>query len=243
MVKVVSNRKGEFNHGLTRNLGVRIARGKYVCFLSQDISLINDQFIHRFTHYLDEIPRAMAIFGKQYPYHNASAIEKLNNRLFYSALGQYSNKEGVVIQDINNKFAPLNSKNNLLWYSLSNVFACYKRSFLLKNPFPETNYGEDILIGKRIIEKKLIKIYDSKSVCYHSHNLSLREFMKRQLLELRLKNNLNIPRNRMSLKIIYILHQKWGLFKKLNILRAIGCDYLIKLPLFLIYRVSAYLAG
>lgn len=237
-VRIVGIKKSDFNHGETRNLGARIAKGKYVCYFSQDISIPNPLFLHRFPELLEKNKRAVAVFGRQIPYPASPPLEKLNMQTLYRALGRFVNAEGILVQDKNSPFAPLRG-NEYLWYTLSNAFSCYRREFLTGHPFPESSYGEDLLAGKSIIEKGRAKIYDSKSTCIHSHNHSTGEYLTRQLEEIRLRKKMKIPHFRLGEKIRCLMRdQKRNLGEKTGLFFMLGFDYALRGVLYLYFRTA-----
>jgi len=145
--------KESFNHAKTRNFAVKLATGKYVCFFSQDAIPGNSKFLQYFIQDLEINEKFVAVYGKHIPYKETPYIPKLEILYRFKMLDNYTNKSGLLIQDLDNPFIPYTDNNKLLWYFLSDTFSCYKKSFLIRNPFPQTDYGEDFFLGKIIINK------------------------------------------------------------------------------------------
>ncbi|MBU0572391.1 glycosyltransferase family 2 protein [Patescibacteria group bacterium] len=178
--KVYEIKKKDFNHSKTRNFGVSLAKGKYVCFVSGDAL---PKVKHSFDYFLEDLKldkKVVAVYTKDTPYRNTPFIQKLEVLCRYEQLDKYTNKKGVLIQNLKKPFLPYTSENKFLWYVLSNVFACYKRRFLINHPFSKTNYGEDVLMGKYIIKNGFTKIYDKRCKVIHSHIYTPYEYYKRQ---------------------------------------------------------------
>jgi len=89
-----------------------------------------------------------------------------------------------------------------------------KKSFLIKNTFINSEF-EDVIMGKKIIEKGYEKIYDSRCVIKHSHNYSLYEYFLRLVNEYSICSNLDLGPQKIKFfsKFLYI----WSLDKKIYI--------------------------
>jgi rhamnosyltransferase len=188
-LRIIRIPKRDFNHGDTRNRGVRMARGKLVCFFSQDVMLKGKDMFRHFAQDLELHPKAVAVFGKNIPYPSAGFVNSLEHQCRWERIDRYTDRSGVLVQTLEKPFVPYVPGNHFIWYFFGNTASCFKRSFLLKHPFPRTGYGEDILIGKRIIELGYAKIYDTRCAIYHSHEYGLREYWDRQTESLRLRYN------------------------------------------------------
>lgn len=177
---VVDIKKREFNHGDIRNLGVSKTTGKYIIFVSQDAYPIGVDFIDNFIEDLNN-KNTVAVFGKEVPPKGT-----VRNYLYFEHKAWF--KQYDIHQDTKGRVffnekrrKDSNISNDLIyWYSLSNVFSCYKRSFLIKNKFATIYHGEDVLMGKLIIERGLIKVYDSRCCVVHFHS-SLKNYIKRSI--------------------------------------------------------------
>lgn len=230
-LRLINIKKEEFNHAKTRNDAVKIAEGKYICFLSADAIPYNKNIFNYFSEDFNLDEKVVAVFGKHIPYTDTSIIQKVEILCRFDRLDQYTNKKGLLIQTLEKPFTPYNDENKLLWYSLFNTFACYQRSFLLKQPFPKTDYFEDLLLGKIIIESGFTKIYDRRATVIHSHRLSLLEYYRMQkkdfvlrISKFKLKEKVNV-----LCKIKRIFNLKISFVKKVIYLIQLGFYYLLKL--------------
>lgn len=179
-MKVYEIKKKDFNHGKTRNFGVSLAKGELVCFVSGDAL---PKAKRSFDYFLEDLrldKKVVAVYTKDTPYKDTPFIQKLEVLCRYEQFDKHISKKGVLIQNLEKPFVPFTNENKFLWYVLSNVFACYKRRFLVNHPFPKTNYGEDVLMGKFIIKNGFTKIYDRRCEVTHSHKYTLHEYYKRQ---------------------------------------------------------------
>ena len=226
-------KKDDFNFGTTRNLAVKFARGKYILFISADAVPLNKNFL---SYFLDDFRidnKVMAVFGKQIPFDNSSFISILEISFFFERLEKYVNKDGIFIQSKNHS---LYNEQKYLLYFISNVFACYRRDFLLSHPFKKVVRCEDLLIGKEIIEKGFIKIFDARYLIIHSHNFSLFQYYKLQRMEFFMKINNNIQKEIRFLntieKIKMIIKLKQNIILKIYYLFYFTVFFLAKLMAF-----------
>ncbi|OGK11534.1 hypothetical protein A2768_01785 [Candidatus Roizmanbacteria bacterium RIFCSPHIGHO2_01_FULL_37_16] len=240
-LKLIEINKKEFNHGLTRNLGVKIAKGKYICFFSQDAKPISKRFL---DYYLEDFKidkKIKAIYGKHIYYLNTPIIQKIESDCFWSKLDPYLNKKGVLIKNISHEFVPFNKRNKYLWYEVSDTSSCYQRDFLLKNPFPRTMYGEDMMAGKAIIDSGLSIVYDTRCSVKHSHSYSLFEYYKRE------KESVGLVINGMKLrkktnficKLEKVMNLKMPYYKKIYYFGELVVYYFLKLLILAILKIEA----
>jgi rhamnosyltransferase len=239
-VKVCEIKKKDFNHGKTRNFGVSLAKGEFVCFVSGDAL---PKVKRSFDYFLEDLrldKKVVAAYTKDTPYKNTPFIQKLEVLCRYEQLDKYTSNKGVLIQNLEKPFVPYTSDSKFLWYILSNVFACYKRRFLVSHPFTKTNYGEDVLMGKFIIKNGFTKIYDRRCEVAHSHIYTLYEYYKRQKEDFSLRySKLKLGGKGLVLcKIKKILALNIPLTKKFYYLIQLLFYYLIKLVALAHARVS-----
>lgn len=239
-LRIVNILKNEFNHGETRNYGVKLAQGKYVCFLSQDVLPLDTDFLKYFKKDLESNRDVVAVFGKQIPYPDTPLIQKIEQICNWNKFDKYLNQDGIIIQNIKKPFISYNENTKFLWYSISDAFSCYKRSFLRKNPLPKISYGEDIWMGKKIIELGLTKIYDTRAKVLHSHYYSLIQYYQQQVYDFKSKFKvLNLKKKtNLTCKVKIILNLNKGFFIKIYALFELFLYYLIKLIVIVMIRIN-----
>jgi len=232
----------EFNHGLTRNIGVKLARGKYICFISADISLENKNI---FKHLLNDFlinKKVVAVFGKHIPYDDCSISHKLDIICWFDKFDRYT-KHHILIQDKNKPFIPYIRDTMYLWWPLANTFTCYLKSYLLKNPFKRVDYGEDYYMGKHIIESNSIKIYDNRCLIKHSHDYTLGEYYRRLSKDFNLKYSileLKEPSN-FFIKLKKIIALEISDLLKVQYLSEVTFIYIVKSIIFTKLKVELFL--
>lgn len=227
-IKYIRIKKSDFNYAETRNLATSLAKGKYIYFISGDALPSNEDFLERTLYDFNINNTIVCVFGKMIPKKDCSAYFSLEQICFFEKLDKYTDKSGIFIAS---RDLALNT-NSLAYYFISNVFACYRGEFLLKNPFEKTNIGsEDILMGKKIIRNRYAKLYDCHLTVIHSHNYSIRKYywmQKRDLIIRYKKTGMRFSSNAGS-KLRKIVYMKIKLLAKISLFTQWIFYYVIKL--------------
>ncbi len=164
-IKVLRIKPRNFGHGKTRNELVKIAKGKIIVFISQDIKITSNLWLYHLIKPLEK-SEVGAAFSRQIPHPDANLYDKF----FYSQA--YPNKNRII--DAKN----LTFGVDTIFFSM--VSAAAKKSLLIKYPFvKDKDASIDQWWAKTVIEKGFKIAYVSKTVVYHSHNYSLKELFKR----------------------------------------------------------------
>lgn len=237
--------KKNFNHGITRNQAVRISKGKYVLFLSQDVLLPTRTFFKRMIKAFDISSNVVAIIGQQKPYNNTPINEKLDIMAYYNSLNKLcNNKSRLYIADPARKFSQ-NTNASYNYLSLSDAFCSYRRNFLLKNPFPNVSYGEDMYLAREIFKQKKVVVYDSKTTITHSNRLSFLEYIKRLLVDYKYRAHFKHVKHGVyaHYKIQYIRKLNDPLYIKARYMLQLAIVYVIKIILKLFAQISYKLSN
>ena len=199
--KIIKIKAEDFGHGKTRNIGVKLAKGKYIIFLTQDAVPKNDIWISELIKPLRD-KNIAGVYSRQIPREN----EKIIDRFFYLSL--YSDKSKI--WNWNN----FTQGDNIF----SDVSSAIKRDFLLKFPFSNTIIlAEDYEWAQKILKQRYNIMYNSKSEVIHSHSYNLINLSKR---------NFDIG---VSYRTIYSSKEKQvGFFKKGMKILSNEMKYLIK---------------
>ena len=193
----------EFNHGLTRNMGMELARGRYVVLMTQDAIPADNYWLENIlVNFKDEL--VAGVYCRQIPREDADVLTKrhLNNWL--------TGRQCRVINFIENRedYNALEPMKKLMLCTFDNVCSCVRKSVWEKIPFTETYFAEDLEWGKKAIEAGYKLVYEPRAAVIHSHNRSfLYEYKRtylchRRLFELfRLQN---VPTfNHVFLNVLY----------------------------------------
>ena len=178
-VRLIQIPNKEFNHGRTRNMGVKIAKGNYVAFLTQDAVPEAEHWLQRLVDafYLDE--KVGAVYGLQIPRENCDPMTKRDMINFFASMGP---KDKHTVQYIYPGEAR-NSVNSLEFYS--DVNSCIKKEVWKKVPYKELEYAEDQALGRDILKSGYKKVYEPRAAVIHSHSYPLFTYFQRQFDEYR----------------------------------------------------------
>lgn len=165
---VIEIDKNEFSHARTRNKA--LAYTKYdnvVCFV-QDAIPCSNTWLSDLERSLNEYD-VSAVYIRQIPHQDADLYARFEVEYHSKYLG-----DKPVIQQIDSieSFREMNYRDALRIIRLDNVCAIYRKELLLKRPFPEVDFAEDmawayqnLLAGNRVLYQPNIKVR-------HSHNRS-----------------------------------------------------------------------
>jgi len=156
-------KKSEFGHGKTRNYGARIAKGKYIIFLTQDAIPRNKSWLKSIIKSLDSSDVAGA-FSRQIARGSAAPMEKF----FYTKM--YREKSLIITEG--------NAASQDILFS--NASSAMRKSFILKHPFAEDILmSEDLAWARQMLKEGYKIVYEADSLITHSHNTSFKMLFKR----------------------------------------------------------------
>jgi rhamnosyltransferase len=161
--------KAEFNHGRTRDLGIREVAADFYIFLTQDAILVNPQAFENLIACYQN-PNVGCAYGRQLPHHDATLLASHARAFNYpetSCLKRYNDREKLGVKT----------------YFNSDSFSSYRATaYHEAGGFPNhTILGEDAYIAaKMLTSPSHFEIaYCAEAMVYHSHNYSPLEEFKR----------------------------------------------------------------
>ncbi|HEX6308361.1 MAG TPA: glycosyltransferase family 2 protein [Longimicrobiales bacterium] len=159
----------EFGHGRTRNLGVRLARGEVVCFLTHDVLPCTPDWPVRFAEAFAD-PAVAGVYGRQVP-RDASTME-----MFFVALNY---PQRPLRFDPGPR--PHHPRPGRVLFS--NAFSAVRRQTALRIPFPDwIGYSEDLVWAHYILAAGHSLLYEPRAEALHAHHYSLRALFRRTYL-------------------------------------------------------------
>ncbi|MDB4950369.1 MAG: rhamnosyltransferase [Gemmatimonadetes bacterium] len=159
----------EFGHGRTRNLGVGMATGDVVCFMTQDVLPCTPDWPLRLAAALED-PTVAGVYGRQVP-RDATTMEMFFVALNYPATplrfdpqpGGHHPRPGRVL--------------------FSNAFSAVRREVALQLPFVDhVPVSEDQVWGFQVLERGWSIVYEPRAEALHAHRYSLRGLYRRTFL-------------------------------------------------------------
>lgn len=162
-----------FNHGLTRNIGVKDASGEYVVMTVQDAKPVDEFWLQHLLDGFQNDKVVAGVCGQQVVPHDLdkNPIEWFRPQSPPS-ITKYYFPEPKVFENL----TPLEKRRVCGW---DNVCAMYRRSVLLETPFRETSFAEDALWAKDTLLKGYSIVYNTIARVYHYH-LNEPEFVLRR---------------------------------------------------------------
>lgn len=161
-VRVIRIDAADFNHGETRNLGVRAATGDWVALTVQDARPVDDLWLERlFEGVTDD--QVVAVCGSQVVPHDRDknpvewfrpVSEPRLTRVQFSSLEEFD------------KLLPEEKVRACSW---DDVTAIYRRDMLLSVPFRRTTYAEDALWANDVLRAGHALVYNPAARVYHYH--------------------------------------------------------------------------
>lgn len=165
---------GDFNHGLTRNLGVELATGDLVYFTVQDASIASSTMLRDMVQYFTDVD-VQGVHGMQAIPHRPDTNPALWFKRFTTPTPQYKHFPA-------GDFQCLSPKEQLDWSSWDNVTAMYRRKALLQLPFRETNFSEDWLWARDALSQGMKLVYDPALLVWHYHHQSFGYILRSQYI-------------------------------------------------------------
>lgn len=175
-IRLHSIRKNDFGHGRTRNLGVELARGEYVAFLTQDAIPANGMWLMNLIEPLRNDPKVAGVFGCHMAHSDhdqltAHDLDQHFNRWIFR-----SHRKPIEL-DTGRQRDDGAVASHERFYSDNN--SCLRKSVWRCHPLPDVVYGEDQLWAMEILRNGYRKAYASTAVVRHSHEYNFRETVRR----------------------------------------------------------------
>ncbi len=152
-----------FNHGETRNLGARLAKGEYLVYLTQDATPFDRKWLERLIRPLKEDPKVAGAFSSQRPREGCHLMEK--RQILQTELT--SGKAMRVNTAVGNPEYEWN-RYPFIWFS--NTSSCVRKEVWERFPFRRLDFAEDQDWSQRVLEAGYKTVYVPDSIVLHSHH-------------------------------------------------------------------------
>ncbi len=159
--RVISYPRLSFDHGSSRTMLAKEARGEIVVFLTQDVVLANRDSLAILVNSLLQDEKTACGYGRQLPHKNATFIAAHLRKFNYPSISY------------TRSFAD-RYRYGLKTIFISNSFAAYKKKELMQVGFFQNGliFGEDTCTLGKLLQAGCRVAYVSKAAVYHSHNYS-----------------------------------------------------------------------
>ncbi|MBQ8617593.1 MAG: glycosyltransferase [Clostridia bacterium] len=168
--EVILIRRCDFDHGATRDMALRRARGNIAVFMTQDALPTDERFLENLIAPFED-GQIAAVSGRQIAYPDARLYERLVRAHNYPA-------EDLVwsLKDID--------ALGVRAFRLSDVCAAYRRGAYFDVggfDYPILT-NEDMLIAEKLLSKGYKLAYSSKASVYHSHQFTFMQEYRRNYI-------------------------------------------------------------
>lgn len=173
--------RANFNHGSTRNLGIKIADGEFIALLSQDAVPHDDQWLPALLEPFSD-HQVAGVYSKIIAQPNATPLVTRSVKADLVAGDVLLRK---MIKDIET-WSRLPAPKRRMDGHFNNVASCVRRSAIEEFDFPALSFGEDLAWGLRVLRSGGALVFQPRSVVEHSHPSSLPTDFRRHRLDARL---------------------------------------------------------
>jgi rhamnosyltransferase len=181
--RVVTIDARDFDHGLTRNLGIAHAAGEFVVLIVQDALPASDGWLDALVAPLIGDERIAGAFARQQTDAGASAI----TRCYLGRWAAASTVARTVALSGRAEFDALEPLARLERCAFDNVCSCIRRSVWAEHPFSSTSIAEDVEWAREVLLAGHRLAFAPDALVYHSHDRTARyEFRRTSLLHARL---------------------------------------------------------
>ncbi|HEV8082385.1 MAG TPA: glycosyltransferase family 2 protein [Chitinophagaceae bacterium] len=165
--KIINVPNGSFNHGLTRNTGIKHSQAEFIYLTVQDAWIAEKNMLEKMVKHFDDID-IKAVCG-----HQAVPHERDKNPVNWYK--PYSQPEVTLkcVQDTE-IFKKLPSQEQQSIIAWDDVVSMYRTSALVEQPFVKTEFAEDWVWSYQALLKGWKLLYDPSLVVYHYHHQSFR---------------------------------------------------------------------
>lgn len=175
-----------FNHGETRNLLAREARGDLLVFTVQDACPAADTVLAELARPLRAQAELAAVTGEQAPHLHADAVARWEVASHNSIIAAGPPLKRFVGSD------PLTGDflNRLRNVAFDNVCSALRRSVWEKFPFARVEFAEDLDWAVRVLRARHVLFRNPNARVYHSHNSAPYQRLKRAFVSRRALNRI-----------------------------------------------------
>jgi rhamnosyltransferase len=174
-IPVISIRPEDFNHGLTRSLGVGLSNGKYIVMTVQDARPVSLFWLQELLNgFVDDT--VAGVCGQQIvPHHPDKNPVEWFRPISTAQVRKYYFPDG-------DDFKRLSKEEQLAICRWDDVNAAYRKDILLRLPFKKTDFAEDSLWARDALLAGYAIVYNPSAQVEHYHYGNYRYFFQRNFI-------------------------------------------------------------
>jgi len=176
--KVIQIDPATFNHGTTRNLGIRHAQGRLIGLLTQDAFPAGEAYLATLVRSL-ETEQAAGAYARQIPRPDASPLVRRDVEAWVSG----SARRRVSCIATNPGYHAWDPMQRYLYCVFDNVASLIRREVWEKLPFPRVPFGEDVEWAYRVLCNGYTIVYEPDAAVIHSHERPAEYVYKRTFVD------------------------------------------------------------
>ena len=155
----------EFDHGDTRNSLAAESTGQLLVFLTQDAIPSHERWLAQLARNFED-----PVVGAAYCRNVHREDSQLLTRVFTRTDPGYDTERVETRITDRAEYDALSKLGKRLYCNFNDVASAIRRSLWERYPFPRTMMGEDVLIGRAILEAGYTIVYDADATIDHSHD-------------------------------------------------------------------------
>jgi glycosyltransferase involved in cell wall biosynthesis len=171
----------QFNHGATRNLLVREARGARVALLTQDAEPADECWLEQLLGGFELAPDVGIVYGPYRPRPASRAAVQLELERWFRSLSPDGTPQLERLADGEGGL-PLSSLLGRRGF-FTDANACIARAAWERVPFREVAYAEDRVLAIDMLRGGYAKAFVPRAAVLHSHDYSVAEQLRRSFDE------------------------------------------------------------
>ena len=163
---LVQKRPDEFQHGKTRNLGGKMAKGRYLVFLNGDAIPKDKKWLGSLLNNFERDAKVVGVYSRHIPTENCHIYMALEISSGMGPIKEMKNFSYLSGNDLQRHMP------NLIRFST--VSCAIKREIWNQMPFVEDlPLAEDQQWAKSVLDAGYTIVYEPSSVVIHSHNYTM----------------------------------------------------------------------
>lgn len=163
-----------FDHGHTRNLLAAESCGDLLVFLTQDAIPSGPDWLAKLAGNFTD-PAVGAAYCRNVPRPDAQVL----TRIFSATDPGYALERREVRLPEPEAYARMDAHERRLLYNFNDVASAIRRELWERHPMPRTEFGEDLLMARALLEAGYTVVYDAEATVEHSHDYGPEELRKR----------------------------------------------------------------
>ncbi|QDU67472.1 Glycosyl transferase family 2 [Planctomycetes bacterium Pla86] len=168
----------EFNHGDTRNVLAALTEGELLVFVTDDSIPVGEDWLDQLAENFRD-PAVAGAYLRNVPRPEADVLAQVFSEF---DPGYQPGRQVTTLPDPAT-YDRLDGNERRLLYNFNDTASAVRRSFWERHPDPHTDFGEDIIRCRAMLEGGFKVVYDDRAVVHHSHEYGPEETYVRAIID------------------------------------------------------------